>query len=660
MGITGRIPASTTRTFKVAGVGNVPSTGVAAVVLTITSVNASGASWVAAYATNSLAPGTTNLFTDSGPESNTSVVMINDTGTIDVVAGGISTDLIVDVAGYFSTGGGGQGFQPMTAVRAIDTRTGLGAPTAQVPPQGTVTFDLSALIPSDAIGVAINVTTINATTAGWFAVGAPGSSATGAIADYLGGTPSANMVFAPASQGKIELYNSSSVNSLDLAIDIQGYFMANIGAEGTFVFSAARIVDTRAASGGAAAIPAGATRTFTVGGKAGMPTAGVSAVAIILTAVSPGAGGYLRIWSAQDTEPDTSNVNFAAGSTQGNSAVIAVSTTASPTLTVRNSSSAEVHVLIDLEGWFLASPDGTVTQNIYRSVVGSDPVTALTTSGTDPSQNPAFVYDTTAEPTPTTSEAEERSMEASAARSYGVDAEKVSQDSTGATQLLSATAIDTAPLNASTTGLPESFTGGLDGTEPLDPSAPTDTAAGTADAAEYPADQIAQWDQSGASAMSANVSTALTTSALTAKTYVPPFDAADVKNCQSSAAARSRDGWGINHFRWCRSDAYWAEFRQSSWPYSVLGSVKFRLTLMGWALNKTRVVHYRALIDQVVTDRIGSTVQVTLTQRCLGSGYGYGCIAASGYSNSTSRPITQWKSAPSADFEWAPPKSSGT
>ena len=114
-----------------------------------------------------------------------------------------------------------------------------------------------------------------------------------------------------------------------------------------------RLLDTRAAAGpyGGPAVPAGADRVVTAVGRCGIP-AGAKAVSLNVTAVSPGAMGNLRLFPGDGTAPDASALNFNAGRTRGNNTVVMLASSGSGTLGLRNSCTANVHVVIDVNGYF--------------------------------------------------------------------------------------------------------------------------------------------------------------------------------------------------------------------------------------------------------------------------------------------------------------------
>jgi hypothetical protein len=86
------------------GVGGVPSTGVSAVVLNVTVTNSNAGSYLTVYPNGSSVPTASNLnFGPGQTVPNLVVVKVGSGGTVNVYNAVGSTDVIVDVAGWYST-----------------------------------------------------------------------------------------------------------------------------------------------------------------------------------------------------------------------------------------------------------------------------------------------------------------------------------------------------------------------------------------------------------------------------------------------------------------------------------------------------------------------------------------------------------------------------
>jgi hypothetical protein len=114
-----------------------------------------------------------------------------------------------------------------------------------------------------------------------------------------------------------------------------------------------RLLDTRLASGpyGAPAILAGSERVVVATGRCSIP-ASAKAVSLNATAVTPAAAGNLRFYPGDGTAPFASTLNFVAGQTRANNAIVMLASSGSGTFGVRNSATASVNVVIDVNGYF--------------------------------------------------------------------------------------------------------------------------------------------------------------------------------------------------------------------------------------------------------------------------------------------------------------------
>ena len=93
------------------------------------------------------------------------------------------------------------------------------------------------------------------------------------------------------------------------------------GVEGFNPLGPTRLFDTRSGSLVGNGGEGGAPLVFRVGGVAGVPVSGVSAVALNVTVTGGSAGGYVTVYPCSSGRPVASNVNFSAGATVANAVV---------------------------------------------------------------------------------------------------------------------------------------------------------------------------------------------------------------------------------------------------------------------------------------------------------------------------------------------------
>lgn len=124
----------------------------------------------------------------------------------------------------------------------------------------------------------------------------------------------------------------------------------------------ARILDTRdgAPLGPAAAID------LLVAGQGGVPATGVSAVAVNVTVTRPSATSFLTLYPTGTARPLASNLNFGAGRTIPNLAVVKIG--AGGRVTIYNLVGT-VDVIVDVAGWFSDPAAATGDEGRYTPLV---------------------------------------------------------------------------------------------------------------------------------------------------------------------------------------------------------------------------------------------------------------------------------------------------
>ena len=108
-----------------------------------------------------------------------------------------------------------------------------------------------------------------------------------------------------------------------------------------------RVLDTRTTH--APVLQPGQIRTFQIAGACGIP-ATARAVSVNITAVNPGAAGDMILYRSDQATPLASSISFRAGSTRANNGLISLSP--SGEIEVLPNSSAPVHLLVDVNGYY--------------------------------------------------------------------------------------------------------------------------------------------------------------------------------------------------------------------------------------------------------------------------------------------------------------------
>ncbi len=114
-----------------------------------------------------------------------------------------------------------------------------------------------------------------------------------------------------------------------------------------------RLVDTRWPAGpnGGPILQPGQDRTFALAGACGIPATAKS-LSVNVTVTQPAAAGYLPITAADQQAGGTSVINFAAGQTIANNAILRLSGEGSGSIAVLASTLGTVHFVLDVNGYF--------------------------------------------------------------------------------------------------------------------------------------------------------------------------------------------------------------------------------------------------------------------------------------------------------------------
>ncbi len=119
-----------------------------------------------------------------------------------------------------------------------------------------------------------------------------------------------------------------------------------------FTLAPCRVVDTRGGAPiGGPALQGQQTRTLAVVGHCGIPST-AKAVSINLAVTQPTAAGNVRLFPAGQTVPTVSSINYAAGQTRANNAIIRLNASGAMAAFVGQPAGTTVHLIIDVNGYF--------------------------------------------------------------------------------------------------------------------------------------------------------------------------------------------------------------------------------------------------------------------------------------------------------------------
>ncbi len=245
-------------------------------------------------------------------------------------------------------------------------------------------------IPITATAVVINVTAVNMTANGYLSIYPEGS--TSPVVSSLNWTATSamvtNLVTVPVNttNGEITIENGGKEGTVYFVVDIEGYY-APPGSTPAGLYNPAaptRIADTRcsesplppnitssycaslpSANSPLSTIGAGQTENVTVIGVGGIPTSGVSAVVLNLTAIGHTKSGYLTAYPTGTTKALVSTVNFNEAQTVPNRVIVKVG--ANGEISIYNNS-GNTNFTVDVTGYYTDGASSSQTGSLFNPV----------------------------------------------------------------------------------------------------------------------------------------------------------------------------------------------------------------------------------------------------------------------------------------------------
>jgi hypothetical protein len=240
---------------------------------------------------------------------------------------------------------------PLNPARILDSRDGTGGFTTLGPWQ-RIDVQVAGRGGAPATGVAgavLNVTVTKPAMPGFltaYASGTPRPASSNL--NFAAGETIANLVqTAVGSDGKVSLLNASG-GTADVVVDVSGWISnSQSGGAGRYrPLAPARLVDTRADG---RPVTAASVLNVQVAGRGGVPSAGVDAVTLNVTATDGSDSSYVTAYPAGTERPLASNLNFEAGQTRPNRVLVRLG--AGGQVSLFNYSGA-TDLVVDVGGWF--------------------------------------------------------------------------------------------------------------------------------------------------------------------------------------------------------------------------------------------------------------------------------------------------------------------
>jgi hypothetical protein len=248
-------------------------------------------------------------------------------------------------------------FVSMAPTRVLDTRIGLGAPSGPVAAGTSIDLQITGTgrgVPAGATAVAFNLTATDALAPGFVTAwpsGTPRPNVSNLNLPATGSTVANLVVVALPAGGAVSLFTQSGAS---LVADVAGYWIPADGGsstDGRFVAkSPSRILDTRDGTGAPAGLRgAGQVVTFAVAGQQGVPSSGVGAVVLVVTATDAVRDGFVTAWPAGTPMPTASVLNLKrAGDTVPNLVIVPLGSGGQVSLFTQFGA----NLVVDVVGWF--------------------------------------------------------------------------------------------------------------------------------------------------------------------------------------------------------------------------------------------------------------------------------------------------------------------
>ena len=345
-------------TFAVVGSSPVPK-GAIAITGNLTVTDQTALGWVYVGPQISSAPGPSTInFLRGDNRANGITVPLSPQGTLDAWYGavpGASTDIVIDVTGYFMPNTDGDGYVQYGPHRILDTRVGNGLTGKfySSQPRAIRVAGVAGLPDKGIVAVAGNVTVVSPTYLGYVYISPTAAvPPTSSTINFPANDIRANNFVVPIGpDGSISAaYWTSVPASVELIIDISGYYTAGGGAQ-YHTLNPARILDSRVPVGLTGPIPAGQAQTLQITGAGGVD-AGAVALNANLTVTQQTYLGWVGAGPAISLDTIFSNVNFPVNDNRANGVTVPLTTDGKLQLMYGAPAGQNIQLVLDVCGYF--------------------------------------------------------------------------------------------------------------------------------------------------------------------------------------------------------------------------------------------------------------------------------------------------------------------
>ncbi len=215
----------------------------------------------------------------------------------------------------------------------------IGATVADTPPVGITGVTWACSGAGGGICTASGSGNINAT------VNLPvGGSVTYTLSGMISASASGNLTNTATVSAPGGVVDPNPANNTATDTDIAG--------QSYFTVPPCRVVDTRGgAPNGGPILQGQQTRVFVVAGNCGIPST-AKAVSVNLAVTLSTAAGNVRLFATGQPVPTVSSINYSAGQTRANNAVVTLDGSGQISAFVGQTAGTTVHLIVDVNGYF--------------------------------------------------------------------------------------------------------------------------------------------------------------------------------------------------------------------------------------------------------------------------------------------------------------------
>ncbi|WP_395969866.1 hypothetical protein [Actinomadura sp. 1N219] len=388
------INAGATATVQIAGVDDLPATGLASAWLNVASraMAAGGNGALTVYPSGASVPAATGAqYQQVGWNQDLLLVKVGSDGKIMMKnqgAGATAVKVYIDVYGYTLTSPGASagssyvGVTPARLANEVTVAAG-GSTTVEVLGKGGV--------PASGVSHVAFTLTANSTGPTKLVAHASGSPAPTAFAnlDTWTATHRENLALIPVgADGKVTITNIGTYPSTIL-VDVSGYYAspsATLAGSVTHAVQPARY-------GGTVNIPSDGSYTLSPLGANGIPASGVTAVALNLTMRSTSTG-FVRVYPSGEALPPTRTATYPDANLT-HAGFIAAKLGSDGKLVIKNWKNGAVTVTFDVYAYFSPTPSGCAavarTRTPSQTTAGAPAKAARADADPEP-YNPTTVF----------------------------------------------------------------------------------------------------------------------------------------------------------------------------------------------------------------------------------------------------------------------------